>query len=59
MAQRIYYDDGAVIHSCEAAEVHPGIRLVWTHCERDVPANQGFTVKGEQPAVTCQKCAEG
>ena len=48
------YDNGKVIHQCEDAIVH-GIRLVWTKCERDVPANQSFM---SDESVTCERCME-
>lgn len=49
------YDDGTHIHLCESKEVHPGILLVWTLCEKDVPANKSFR-SDEVP--TCPKCLE-
>lgn len=54
-------DKQKFIHACESSEVHPGVRLVWTLCERDVPANKAFTATG-QPSnvtpepVTCATC---
>jgi hypothetical protein len=52
----IYYDDGEVIHACESAIIDGGVRLVWTKCDMDVPDDQGFTVEGEAPAITCPEC---
>jgi hypothetical protein len=52
----IYYDDGHVIHACESATMDRGVRLVWTKCDMDVPDDQGFTVEGEGPAITCPEC---
>jgi hypothetical protein len=52
----IYYDDGEFIHACESAITGQGVRLVWTKCDRVVPADQGFTVEGEPPAITCPEC---
>jgi hypothetical protein len=52
----IYFEDRKVIHACESGIIVPGVRLVWTKCDRDVPANAGFTVKGHAIEVTCQKC---
>lgn len=46
--------DGAT-HRCEGADVHPGIRLLWTDCERDVPANKAY-LPGDGDDVTCPLC---
>lgn len=42
------------VHACEGSDVHPGVRLIWTLCQRDVPANTGYLCDGEQ--VTCDVC---
>jgi hypothetical protein len=52
----ISYDDGKVIHACESAIMESGVRRVWTKCDMDVPDDQGFTVEGEGPAITCREC---
>ena len=56
----LYWNDGAVVHSCEGSEVHPGIFLVWTECEKDVPAGKSYRLKdGDryiEDIVTCDKC---
>ena len=49
----ISYDDGKVIHACESAIMDRGVRLVWTKCDMDVPDDQGFTVEGQAPTITC------
>lgn len=52
------WDDGKVLHACEGDRMVPfdhGTFLVWTLCQRDVPANAAFVKNGE--AVTCQTCA--
>jgi hypothetical protein len=49
----LYQDEKGVIHACEGSEVHPGIYLVWTKCEKDVPANKSF--KSDE-TVTCEAC---
>jgi hypothetical protein len=54
--QPIYYDDGEFIHACESAITDRGVRLVRTKCDRDVPGDQGLTVEGEPPAITCPEC---
>lgn len=52
----IYFHDKQhnLMHACEGADVHPGIRLIWTLCERDVPANSAHI--SDQEDVTCSKC---
>jgi len=52
----IKWDDGKVIHACESDYMVPNNRdtiLVWTKCQRDVPANAGFYSREK---VTCPKC---
>jgi hypothetical protein len=44
-----------IVHSCEGAEVHSGVRLLWTLCERDVPGGAAFH-PGDHDRVTCEKC---
>jgi len=56
IAAPIYYDDGTAIHACESCLMYPGDRLVWTRCDRDVPANQGFTADRGTIGITCIKC---
>jgi hypothetical protein len=36
--------------------MYPDDRLVWTRCDRDVPANQGFTADRGTIGITCIKC---
>jgi hypothetical protein len=51
-----YWTDASwVTHSCQRAEVEPGIFLVWTDCGRDVPANAANTPEPGE-TVTCVKC---
>jgi hypothetical protein len=48
-------DDFGTTHSCQRAEVEPGLFLVWTDCQKDVPANAAhFEEPGE--LVTCSEC---
>ena len=42
-------------HRVECAEVHPGIRLLWTDCVKDVPADTAF-LPGTDDVVTCPEC---
>ncbi len=51
----MWRDIAGTVHRCEGANVHPGIRLLWTDCERDVPANAAFLADGND-RVTCPKC---
>jgi hypothetical protein len=52
----LYYDDAKVIHACESCFMHLDIRLAWTKCDRDVPPNTSFTVKGGVIDVTWNAC---
>lgn len=42
------------VHACEGSDVHPGVQLIWTLCERDVPANAAYKCNGDD--VTCVVC---
>lgn len=49
-------------HACEGSDIHPGVRLLWTRCEIDVPANGAYLPHPPSEApVTCPRCnaAEG
>lgn len=48
-------DKSGVTHRCEGAEVHRGVRLLWTDCERDVPANTAY-LPGDDDTVNCERC---
>lgn len=50
-------------HACEGADIHrpvvggsPGVRLIWTLCEIDVPANAAYLPVGGSDPVTCPTC---
>lgn len=49
----LFQDKSGETHFCKGSEVHPGIKLIWTLCEKDVPANGAFR-SWEGPA--CMKC---
>ena len=49
----LYEDQSGVIHLCESAGVYPGVLLVWTKCEEDVPPNQSFR---SREVATCHEC---
>ena len=56
----IYYDDECGIHACEggyAATPKASPFLVWTLCEKNVPANQGYRTDSPQP-ITCEDCLQ-
>ena len=46
--QPIRWEFKGVTHIVEGADVHPGIRLLWTVCEIDVPAGKAFLVGPER-----------
>lgn len=51
----IYWRDKQdFVHACEGSDVHRGVRLIWTLCERDVPANAAYKCDGG--TVTCATC---
>lgn len=52
MANHLYESNGK-LHACEMKEIHPGIRLVWTKCGKDVPANKSFR---SRESATCEAC---
>ncbi len=48
----IYWRDGrGVVHACEGADIHPGVRVLWTLCGKDVPADTAYQAEGE--VITC------
>jgi len=52
----LYEDKNGVIHSCQGSQMIPcnsDTYLVWTDCEKDVPADKSF--KSEEKA-TCENC---
>lgn len=50
----LWTDRAGVTHICEGAKLHPGVFLLWTDCQKDVPANAAHT-GGEHEAI-CPKC---
>ncbi len=55
----IHWKDQALTHACEGADVHPGVRLLWTRCEIDVPANAAYLPDPpDADPVTCPRCNE-
>lgn len=53
--QPYLYDRDGFTHSCEGSEVHPGIFLLWTDCQIDVPANMAYVTW--KNSANCPKCA--
>lgn len=51
----LWTDEAGTTHSCERAEVEAGVVLVWTDCEKDVPAN-GAHLEEPGERVTCLDC---
>ncbi len=52
----LYEDKAGVIHSCESSQMIPGNKgtvLVWTKCNKDVPANKSFT---SREFISCPEC---
>lgn len=57
-----YQDATGLVHACEGSDTHPGVRLLWTLCGHDVPANKAFLpAKGEsyEMCVTCLATLNG
>ena len=48
-----WQDKQGFVHACEFGDPHPGVRLIWTLCQRDVPAGSAFL---SQEDVTCATC---
>jgi len=51
----LWTDADGVVHRCAGADVHPGVRLLWTGCNRDVPAGNAY-LPGARDGVTCPTC---
>jgi hypothetical protein len=51
------HEDKEGIHSCKGERIderNPDTYVVWTKCEKDVPANTSF--KSSTEVVSCVKC---
>jgi len=55
--KHLYESPDGLIHECEGGHATPDMQnyLVWTKCEKDVPANKSF--KSDE-VVTCPKCKQ-
>jgi len=54
----LYQSPDGVIHKCEGGQIavgDPSTYVVWTKCNKDVPANKSF--KSEEVA-TCMECLQ-
>lgn len=52
----VWRDDLGIMHLADGADVHPGVRLLWTACGGcDIPANAAWIKRGED-VVSCQEC---
>ncbi len=49
-------DAKGLVHACEGSEPHPGIRLLWTLCGRDVPANTAWHPQPGDHFEMCVTC---
>lgn len=54
-ADVVWKDKQGFVHACDGDDVHPGIRLIWTLCERDVPADAAH-LQREEDKITCATC---
>ena len=52
----VWKDRKGTVHVAVGAEIHRGIRLMWTACgKKDIPANSAWLM-GAGDAVTCPDC---
>ena len=47
-----------VLHIVEGADVHPGVRLLWTMCEIDVPADAAHLGDPGDKSPLCPRCLQ-
>jgi hypothetical protein len=53
----IWRDRAGALHACEGADVHPGVRLFWTLCQKkDVPANSAWLAERPADTIDCPEC---
>lgn len=53
----IFWGGRGSMHAVEGADVHTGVRLLWTRCKIDVPAGEAFVTDSPSIVVTCKKCS--
>lgn len=51
-------DKRGLVHVAVGADVHPGVRLLWTLCDRDVPANTAWLLERGMAHEMCMICAK-
>lgn len=51
-------DQRGLTHMVVGSDVHEGIRLLWTLCERDVPANTAWLLEPGMGHEICMTCAK-
>jgi hypothetical protein len=51
----LWTDEVGVTHHCEGADILEDVRMLWTGCGRDVPADAAY-LSGDDDAVTCPVC---
>lgn len=51
----IWTGKNGITHACQGADLHPGVRLLWTFCESDVSAN-GAMLARDASKVDCPLC---
>ena len=52
----VWRDRAGILHYGEGADVHPGVRLLWTHCgSADIPASSAWKQRPED-RVDCPTC---
>lgn len=54
----IVWNQRGVVHAVVGADIDPDVRLLWTICEIDVPANAAHLMAREEDTVNCPKCME-
>ena len=54
----VWRDKNDTMHRAVGSEVHRGIRLMWTACQKkDIPANKAW-LQNQGDAVTCEECKQ-
>jgi len=60
----VYWKSTKYVHICDGSEVHRGVKLLWTLCGKDVPANKAHTLRHDYRKehdldhATCEKCKD-
>lgn len=51
-------DKTGVVHIVEGGDIHRDVRLLWTLCSRDVPANSAWKLERGDNHEICMICAK-